>query len=284
MRFLNNTALPKVVREALGLEEGDEVVFHVEGDRAVLARTPDFLALAGVAIERREHRAAFERFGLPRPPRVSRAEATSAIPSGLLSFMDESRRLDNRRLKATGFAYRYTSRETVLRYAEHLRALARVPAAHWDFLDRVCVDYLETDGPEMPNRNGDSLTFLRHLTAPDIIQDVFREEVRHRILHVILPVDVVVLDVEQLGRVLQLRPDRVGNPWLFGLLVTAERDLRTAVAADPSLHAWGPTVGPAQRVALARTLEYFKVLRLARADHHTPTTPREARHPQEGPT
>ncbi len=39
--------VPKVVREALGLEEGDEVLFHVEGNRAVLARTPDFLTLAG---------------------------------------------------------------------------------------------------------------------------------------------------------------------------------------------------------------------------------------------
>ena len=39
--------VPKAVREALGLQEIDEVVFHVEGDRAVLARTPDFLALAG---------------------------------------------------------------------------------------------------------------------------------------------------------------------------------------------------------------------------------------------
>lgn len=39
--------VPKVVREALGLEEGDEVLFHVEGNRAILARTPDFLALAG---------------------------------------------------------------------------------------------------------------------------------------------------------------------------------------------------------------------------------------------
>ena len=39
--------VPKVVRDALGLQEGDRVVFHVEGNRAVLARTPDFLALAG---------------------------------------------------------------------------------------------------------------------------------------------------------------------------------------------------------------------------------------------
>ena len=39
--------LPKSVREALALEEGDRVVFRVEGDRAVLARTADLLALAG---------------------------------------------------------------------------------------------------------------------------------------------------------------------------------------------------------------------------------------------
>ena len=39
--------MPKAVREALGIKEGDEVVFRVEGQRAVLARTPDFLELAG---------------------------------------------------------------------------------------------------------------------------------------------------------------------------------------------------------------------------------------------
>jgi AbrB family looped-hinge helix DNA binding protein len=39
--------IPKAVREALGLEEGDAVVFRVEGERAVLARTPDLLELAG---------------------------------------------------------------------------------------------------------------------------------------------------------------------------------------------------------------------------------------------
>ena len=39
--------VPKAVRDALGIEEGDEVVFRVEGNRAVLARTPDFISLAG---------------------------------------------------------------------------------------------------------------------------------------------------------------------------------------------------------------------------------------------
>jgi len=39
--------VPKAVRDALGIKQGDEVVFRVEGNRAVLARTPDFLTLAG---------------------------------------------------------------------------------------------------------------------------------------------------------------------------------------------------------------------------------------------
>ena len=39
--------VPRAVREALSLEEGDSVVFRVEGNRAVIARTPDFLSLAG---------------------------------------------------------------------------------------------------------------------------------------------------------------------------------------------------------------------------------------------
>lgn len=39
--------VPKAVRDALGIKEGDELVFRVDGDRAVLARTPDFLSLAG---------------------------------------------------------------------------------------------------------------------------------------------------------------------------------------------------------------------------------------------
>ena len=41
-----------------------------------------------------------DRTGLPRPPRVRRAEALGRIPPVLLSFMSESRRLVNRRMKA----------------------------------------------------------------------------------------------------------------------------------------------------------------------------------------
>jgi nucleoside-diphosphate-sugar epimerase len=40
-----------------------------------------------------------DRAGLPRPPRTARSEAQARIPPELLSFMGESRRLDNRRLK-----------------------------------------------------------------------------------------------------------------------------------------------------------------------------------------
>jgi AbrB family looped-hinge helix DNA binding protein len=40
--------VPKAVRDALGLREGDDVVFRVEGRRATLARLPDLLDLAGV--------------------------------------------------------------------------------------------------------------------------------------------------------------------------------------------------------------------------------------------
>ncbi len=39
--------VPSAVRKALDLKDGDRVVFRVEGERAVLARTPDLLALAG---------------------------------------------------------------------------------------------------------------------------------------------------------------------------------------------------------------------------------------------
>jgi len=39
--------VPKSVRDALGIAAGDEIHFRVEGDRALIARTPDLLSLAG---------------------------------------------------------------------------------------------------------------------------------------------------------------------------------------------------------------------------------------------
>lgn len=40
-----------------------------------------------------------DAFELPRPPRITRAAAQHALPEALLSFMNESRRLNNRRMK-----------------------------------------------------------------------------------------------------------------------------------------------------------------------------------------
>jgi len=49
-----------------------------------------------------------DRAGLPRPPRVARAEAVRRLDPVVLSFMSESRRLDNRRMKAElGVVLRY---------------------------------------------------------------------------------------------------------------------------------------------------------------------------------
>ena len=42
---------------------------------------------------------AADLYGLPRPPRVPRTTAQDELPLVLLSFMGESRRLDNARLK-----------------------------------------------------------------------------------------------------------------------------------------------------------------------------------------
>ena len=60
-----------------------------------------------------------DRVGLPRPPRVRRAEAAGRLSPLLLSFMSESRRLVNRRMKAElGIRLRYpTVREGVPRKA-----------------------------------------------------------------------------------------------------------------------------------------------------------------------
>jgi antitoxin PrlF len=64
--------VPKAVRDALGIKEGDEVVFHVEGNRAVLARTPDFLALAGsVSVPAAKRNAAWD--DVIRKTRVTRS-------------------------------------------------------------------------------------------------------------------------------------------------------------------------------------------------------------------
>ena len=39
--------IPRAVRQALAIDHGDTIVFRVEGVRAIIARTPDLLELAG---------------------------------------------------------------------------------------------------------------------------------------------------------------------------------------------------------------------------------------------
>lgn len=66
--------VPKPVREALRLAEGDQVVFRIEGERAVLARTPDLLDLAGaVAVPAAKRGTAWNK--VLRQTRATRAKA-----------------------------------------------------------------------------------------------------------------------------------------------------------------------------------------------------------------
>ena len=61
---------------------------------------------------------AADLYGLPRPPRVPRSAAREQLSVMLLSFMSESRRLDNRRLlQELGLRLRYPT------VAEGLRSL-----------------------------------------------------------------------------------------------------------------------------------------------------------------
>jgi AbrB family looped-hinge helix DNA binding protein len=47
MSSKGQVTVPKAVRDALDLREGDQVVFRVEGRRATIGRTADLLDLAG---------------------------------------------------------------------------------------------------------------------------------------------------------------------------------------------------------------------------------------------
>jgi len=48
--------IPKTVRDALGLQEGDEVLFRVERSRALIAKIPSVLELAGTVVVPAEKR------------------------------------------------------------------------------------------------------------------------------------------------------------------------------------------------------------------------------------
>ena len=47
MTSKGQVTIPKSVREALALQEGDELLFRVHRSGAVIAKTPDFLERAG---------------------------------------------------------------------------------------------------------------------------------------------------------------------------------------------------------------------------------------------
>ncbi len=47
VRSRGQITIPRAVREALSIREGDEVLFRVEGQRAMIARSPDLIQLAG---------------------------------------------------------------------------------------------------------------------------------------------------------------------------------------------------------------------------------------------
>ena len=59
---------------------------------------------------------AADLYGLPRPPRIDRAQAQQQLPATMLSFMSESRRLRNARLK--------TELRLQLRWPDVLQGLA----------------------------------------------------------------------------------------------------------------------------------------------------------------
>ena len=64
---------------------GTQRVFHASDDTEL--KMGDYMDLAA------------DLYGLARPPRIARVAAQSELPVSLLSFMGESRRLDNTRLK-----------------------------------------------------------------------------------------------------------------------------------------------------------------------------------------
>ena len=78
-------------------------VFNVSDDTAL--KMGDYFDLAA------------DLCGLPRPPRITRATACAQLPAMLLSFMSESRRLHNQRMKAElGLRLRYPTVSQGLRY------------------------------------------------------------------------------------------------------------------------------------------------------------------------
>ncbi len=77
-------------------------IYHASDDTEL--RMGDYFAFAA------------QLYGLPEPERISRAQASEQLPASLLSFMGESRRLRNQRMKSElGLTLRYPTVEQGLR-------------------------------------------------------------------------------------------------------------------------------------------------------------------------
>jgi len=76
--------IPKQVREALGIVEGDQVLFRVEGGRAILARTRDLLDMAGtVSVPAAKRGARWDEVRrVARAARGERVTKASPAPGG----------------------------------------------------------------------------------------------------------------------------------------------------------------------------------------------------------
>ena len=122
--------LDRLARGATVIRGEDDVYtnhIHADDLAAIVARSLEDEAPAGIynAADDTEMRMGdwldlvADHAGLPRPPRVERALIGEMLPAEMLSFMQESRRLDNRRLKAVlGVRLRYATVKEGLRH-EH---------------------------------------------------------------------------------------------------------------------------------------------------------------------
>jgi UDP-glucose 4-epimerase len=89
------------------------------------------------------------------------------IPPEMLGQLRFGRGLDNRKLKATGFRYRYTSRETVLAFGEHLRLAPVMRGQNEPYrYEREVEDFLRWS----PNVRNPSVRREHRLTPDELLE------------------------------------------------------------------------------------------------------------------